>query len=232
MGSTSTAFATECRHTNKYLDDTLVDVEEKLVEDARKLLSLGVGDQHILKQILRAATNNEIISNRERSYVTSLIEEHTATGDKPTVQSSGRKVSHVLKQESGPSKSSNKTIIIGIIAGIAAAAVAIPFIVMPETPGTVSPDPVIMMTLNAPSYVAGDFIDIRGTTDLEPGSVVRMTIRDFEMTPVWSWETITDSDGSFSALALAGYGDWQPGTYTITAVYNDQMHQYEFEYIG
>ena len=209
-----------------------MDMEEKIVEDTKKLLSLGVGDRHILKQILRAATNDEIISNRERSYVASLIEKHTTTGDKPAVQSSGRKGSHVLKQEPGTSKSSNKTIIIGIIAGIAIAAVAISFIVMPETPSIVSPDPVIMMTLNAPSYMAGDFIDIRGTTDLEPGSIVQMTIHDFEMTPVWSWETITDSDGTFSALALAGYGDWQPGTYTITAAYNAQSHQYEFEYLG
>ena len=207
-------------------------MDENLVEDTKKLLSLGIGDAHILKQILRAAANNEIISNRERSYVASLLETHTPAGDKPTVQSSGRKGSQVLKQEPGPSKSSNKTIIIGIIAGIAVAAVAIPFIVMSETPDTVSPDPVIMMTLNAPSYMAGDFIDIRGTTDLEPGSIVQMTIHDSETTLVWSWETITDSNGSFSALAMAGYGDWQPGTYTITAMYDTQTHQYEFEYIG
>lgn len=208
-------------------------VEEKLVEDAKKLLSLGVGDQHILKQILRAATNNEIISNRERSYVASLIEKHARTGDKPAAQPSGRKGLHVLQQEpSTPKKSSNKTVVIGIIAGIAAAAVAIPFIVMPETPGTISTDPVIVMALDAPSYVAGDFIDIRGTTDLEPGSIVQMTILDSEMTLVWSWEAITDSGGSFSALALAGYGDWQPGTYTITAIYDNQTHQYDFEYIG
>ena len=217
------------RHINKYQNNVHKIVEEKLIKDTKKLLSLGVGDAHILKQILRAATNNEIISNRERIYVKSLIEKQTTTDEKTVVKSAKRQGSYVVKQES---KSPNKTIIIGIIAGIAAAVVAVSFMAMPGPPDTIVPDPVILITLDAVSYAAGDFIDIRASTDLDPGSVVQLMIQDSEMNTVWSWETITDSDGSFSALVLAGYDNWQPGTHIIEAVHDDKSHVYEFEYTG
>lgn len=223
--------APACLLTNKYLNKLPIHVEKKLIEDAEKLLSLRVGDEHILKQILRAATNDEIISNRERSYVASLTEKHILTGDTPIVKSAPQKASHVLKHEASPSKSSNKTILIGIIVGVAVAAVAISFIAMPDAPTTVITEPAFMITLNAPSYTAGDFIDIRGTTDLEPGSIVQMTIHDSDMNQVWSWETITDSDGSFSALALAGYDGWQSGAYTVMLIHDDLTYRQGFEYM-
>ena len=59
---------------NSHMSDSLHD-------DVKELLDGDFGDDRILKQILRACENNEVISNYERTYVKKLKE--TYLGKKP-----------------------------------------------------------------------------------------------------------------------------------------------------
>ena len=56
-------------------------MEDSLLDDVKALLDKDFGDDRILKQILRACENNEVISNFERNYVKKLAEKHL--GRKP-----------------------------------------------------------------------------------------------------------------------------------------------------
>ena len=56
-------------------------MSDPLYDDVKELLENGAGDERILKQILRACENNEVISNYERSYVQKLAERYL--GKKP-----------------------------------------------------------------------------------------------------------------------------------------------------
>ncbi len=59
-------------------------MEESLHDDVKALLDKDFGDDRILKQILRACQNDEVISNFERNYVRKLAEKHL--GRKPPVE--------------------------------------------------------------------------------------------------------------------------------------------------
>ena len=47
-----------------------------LLHDVQRLMDIGFGDDRILRQIYRACKNNEAISNYERNYVRTLVDEH------------------------------------------------------------------------------------------------------------------------------------------------------------
>ena len=47
-----------------------------LADDVKELLEKKMGDERILKQILRACEHDEVISNYERNYVKRLVEKH------------------------------------------------------------------------------------------------------------------------------------------------------------
>ena len=49
---------------------------DSIVDDVQVLLDKELGDKRILGQILRAAQNNEVISNFERNYVNKLVEKY------------------------------------------------------------------------------------------------------------------------------------------------------------
>lgn len=51
-------------------------MEDSLHDDVKALLDKDFGDDRILKQILRACENDEVISNFERNYVKKLAERH------------------------------------------------------------------------------------------------------------------------------------------------------------
>ena len=53
--------------------DHMVD---SLLHDVQRLMDIGFGDDRILRQIYRACKNNEAISNYERNYVRTLVDEH------------------------------------------------------------------------------------------------------------------------------------------------------------
>ena len=60
-------------------------MDDRLLDDVKALLDKDFGDDRILKQILRACQNNEVISNYERNYVKKLAETHL--GRKPEISS-------------------------------------------------------------------------------------------------------------------------------------------------
>jgi hypothetical protein len=49
---------------------------DPILDDVQALLDKEFGDKRILEQILRAAQNDEVISNFERNYVRKLGEKH------------------------------------------------------------------------------------------------------------------------------------------------------------
>jgi hypothetical protein len=51
-------------------------MSDPILDDVQALLDKEFGDKRILDQILRAAQNNEVISNFERNYVRKLAEKH------------------------------------------------------------------------------------------------------------------------------------------------------------
>ena len=57
---------------------------DPILDDVRALLEKEFGDKRILEQILRAAKNDEVISNFERNYVRKLAEKHL--GKKPLIE--------------------------------------------------------------------------------------------------------------------------------------------------
>ena len=57
---------------------------DPILDDVQALLAKEFGDKRILEQILRAAKNDEVISNFERNYVRKLAEKHL--GKKPLVE--------------------------------------------------------------------------------------------------------------------------------------------------
>ena len=57
---------------------------DTILDDVQALLDKELGDKRILEQILRAAQNNEVISNFERNYVRKLAEKHL--GKKPAME--------------------------------------------------------------------------------------------------------------------------------------------------
>lgn len=61
-------------------------MEDSLHDDVKALLDKDFGDDRILKQILRACENNEVISNFERNYVRGLAERYL--GRRPPVEPS------------------------------------------------------------------------------------------------------------------------------------------------
>ena len=51
---------------------------DSLLHDVQRLMDIGFGDDRILRQIYRACKNNEAISNYERNYVRTMVDEHLA----------------------------------------------------------------------------------------------------------------------------------------------------------
>ena len=51
-------------------------MSDPFFDDVKDLLDKEKGDERILKQILRACENNEVISNYERNYVKKLAEKY------------------------------------------------------------------------------------------------------------------------------------------------------------
>ena len=74
-------------------------MEESLHDDVKALLDKDFGDDRILKQILRACENDEVISNFERNYVKKLAEKHL--GRKPPVEPSEIPTKLLLKKNRG-----------------------------------------------------------------------------------------------------------------------------------
>ena len=75
-------------------------MDDRLLDDVKALLDKDFGDDRILKQILRACQNNEVISNYERNYVKKLAETHL--GRRPEISSQSPPKTPVEEKPSVP----------------------------------------------------------------------------------------------------------------------------------
>ena len=216
---------------------------DPLLDDVKALLEKDFGDDRILKQILRACENNEVISNFERNYVKKLAEKHlgrkpeTPNVEKPETLVEKTVVPDVVIPEtssvqktqtirttqpkiSSSSKNSKLMIGIGIVALIAIIAAAVSFGgISSITPNTVPPitnteTESLMIQTDFSSYNNKDIISINGVSDTT-GSV-NLSIENQKGNLVWTEQLSLKSDGSYSTLAIAGGPGWESsGTYTI-----------------
>ena len=217
---------------------------DPILDEVQALMDKEFGDKKILEQILRAAKNDEVISNFERNYVRKLAEKHL--GKKPPVEKIQEpKPTLLTAQEpaikkpiqsfhplsepkvSKPSSKNNK-ILIGfgvaalIIIIIAASSLSGPSELSP----TINTEPKPKVTTSGSfsiktdqtSFSTGDIISITGNSKIAFGKQVNLSIENSDGDVVWSEEINVKRDGQFSTLTFAGGEGWEKsGTFTIIA---------------
>jgi hypothetical protein len=211
-----------------------------LLDDVKALLDKDFGDDRILKQILRACENDEVISNYERNYVRKLAEKYL--GRRPEVVQTQTSVEEksivpdviipetpVLKTQifqSEPPKissynSKNLKIMLGI--GVFALVIIIAAVVsftanfdVNPTMGTPSNFIPIKLSVQTDlsSYNKKDLISISGISDTF--GTVNLSIENQSNELVWAEQVSIKSNGSYSTLAIAGGSGWEnSGAFTI-----------------
>lgn len=205
---------------------------DSLEDDIRALLDSGTGDRRILKQILRAAANGELISNRERNYVQSLVEKRTETVPDAEPAKTEPQL-HMAEPKPGPDRQrSNKPMAVaGAVAAVAVVIAVVAFTAFPAGPGVVvNPEPEYFVGQDSDAYSTGDFVLVEGLSDRSPGETVRLQILDSGGSQIWSEAVSVRADGSYSALVLAGGDGWTSGTHVIVAVHGDGEYRSEYEF--
>ena len=217
-------------------------MSDSLLDDVKALLDKDFGDDRILKQILRACENNEVISNYERNYVRKLAEKHLGKRPeiiptKPSVEEKhvvpdvvipetpAIQKPQIAKTEPPRTSSSpkNTKMMLGV-GGVALAiiiAVAVSFSGMSDvSPNTDTKTPTIPETASLSiqtdlsSYDKKDIISISGIS--ETSGTVNLSIENEKNELVWAEQVSIKSNGQFSTLAIAGGSGWDnSGTYTI-----------------
>jgi len=212
---------------------------DPILDDVQALLDKEFGDKRILEQILRAAQNNEVISNFERNYVRKLAEKHL--GKKPLIE---KKIPEVTKQTtpdvvipspspvgkpqtlqtfSTPPKitktnSKNTQILLGV--GVIALVVIIIAAVSLSGVSDTSPTKIVpiqtpqssesfSIQTDSSSYQNGDIISISGKSTLSFGNQISLSIENSNDDLVWSEQVNVKSDGRFSTLTFAGGSGWE-----------------------
>lgn len=232
-------------------------MSDPLFDDVKELLDKEKGDERILKQILRACENNEIISNYERNYVRKLSEKYLGrkpfiekpTQEKPTTpdviipQPTPIQKSQILQKETPKIVKSNSKNT-KMMLGIGAAALAIIAIVAFASTGLsdISTTPNIPNPTTSPattasfyvetdsnSYQKKDIISISGKS--KTSGTINLSIENQDGTLVWSEQVKTKSDGRFSTLAIAGGPGWdKSGTFTLKAENNSEIISTPFSF--
>jgi len=231
---------------------------DPILDDVQALMDKEFGDKRILEQILRAAKNDEVISNFERNYVRKLAEKHL--GKKPVVEKPAeepkiispitpepiqQKPSQPIQTWSEPqiSKTSSKNTKVLLGVGLAAlmiiivAAVSLsdtsdltPTIKTDQAPKTSSSGSFSIKT-DQSSYSTGDIISISGSSKINFGSQIELSIKNSEDVLVWTEQVNVKRDGQFTTLTFAGGSGWEnSGTFTITAKSNSETTSNTFSF--
>lgn len=231
---------------------------DPILDDVQALLEKEFGDKRILDQILRAAQNDEVISNFERNYVRKLAEKHL--GKKPLedkkapeepkeivadVIPSPPPKSQTIQTFSEPPKiTKSKTQNNKIILGVGVAALAAIIIVAVSIGGSLENSSTKNLDLKSStpksfsiktdfsSYNRGDIISITGTSK-ESVNQVNLSISNSENEIVWSEEVNVKANGQFSTLTFAGGPGWgNSGTFTLIAESNSEETKSTFTITG
>lgn len=217
-------------------------MEDSLHDDVKALLDKDFGDDRILKQILRACENNEIVSNFERNYVRKLAEKHlgkkSSAGPSEPIRKEAKTVPDVVIPEpatvqtqtfqtSPPKITSRNQKKSKIMMGIGGMALVI-IIAIATTYGgtsanspTVVDDPVptpvdasLSIKSDLKSYDAKDLISVSGNSETSGTANLSIENQDGEL--VWTEQVSIKSNGSYSTLAIAGGPGWEKsGTYSL-----------------
>ena len=231
---------------------------DPILDDVQDLLDKEFGDKRILEQILRAAKNDEVISNFERNYVRKLAEKHL--GKKPPVE---KKIEEpkvtpdvvippiqpqkpqtvqtwAEKPKVSKSSSNNTKIILGI--GIAALIIIVVAAASMGNVGEISKPPEVIqqplipqgfsIQTDLPSYQKGDIISISGNSD--SGAIqVNLSIQNSDNVIIWSEQVSAKDNGQFSTLTFAGGSGWEKeGLFTIIAEINSEQATNSFSFSG
>jgi len=223
---------------------------EDILDNVKELLNKEIGDKKVLVQIKRAAENNEAISNYERNYVRTLIEdlrkppepEIEITLEKPTeISSPQEQISSVIPQLQTSTivahKPRDKTNI-KVIIGSAAIAVAIIAAVVLGTNGIdVGPGGSIitpssgLLDLDQSSYNKGDIISISGKSETSLGNTISLSIENAGSELIWAEDIKIKNSGEYSTLAIAGGPGWEnSGTFTLKMEHGSEDEQITFSF--
>ena len=230
-------------------------MEDSIISDGKELLVLRQGDERILKQILRACENDEVVSNYERSYVRKLAEKHlrkpepsTAGGAEaavpdvtiPAAASTAPAETIVLEKPPEPAKQStkNRKIFAGVGAVIAVAIAVTVLMSGPvEKPDTDLPDPPpvagpdLLIRTDQPSYQRGDIISISGSSP--DSGTINIAIANHNNQQVWSDSVAVRGSGEYSSLAIAGGDGWEEsGVFAIIARSGSESASSTFSFAG
>jgi hypothetical protein len=235
---------------------------DSIVDDVQILLDKELGDKRILEQILRAAQNNEVISNFERNYVGKLAEKYLRP--KPPAEkipeipkqkvadvtipssssSTNSQTAQLWSQTPKVTKSNSKNNMIMIGGGIAVLAIiiiaAVSFSGISDTSSnnmrpdqTSSTSSSFSINADSLSYKKGDIISITGKSNLSLGNKVTISIENPNDELVWSEEVSVKNDGRFNTLTFAGGFGWEnTGTFTIKAETNSEKATYTISFSG
>jgi len=234
---------------------------DSIVDDVQVLLDKELGDKRILEQILRAAQNNEVISNFERNYVKKLAEKYLRP--KPpaekipeipkqivadvSIQSSSSstnsQTNQLWSQKPKVAKQNSKNTMIMIGGGIAVLAIIITAAVYlsgtsdiwSNNVGSDQISSTQSFSINADSttYKKGDIISIAGKSNLSLGNKVTISIENPNDELVYSEQISVKNNGQFNTLTFAGGLGWEKtGTFTIKAETNSEKATYTISFSG
>ncbi|MBS3922822.1 MAG: hypothetical protein KGZ37_06720 [Nitrosarchaeum sp.] len=230
---------------------------DPLFDDVQTLLDKEKGDERILKQILRACENNEVISNYERNYVKNLAEKYLgrlpentedhSPEEKPTIPDVIVPTMPLQQKIEIPTsmapqiiqkKPKNPKMLIGV--GVAVLAIIIIVgISQSGIPNMISDDSKITDTdsssatlsiqTDLSSYQKGDIISISGKSNTS--EQINISIENQNGQLVWSEQISVKKDGRFSTLAIAGGPGWdKSGTFTIKVENNKETKSKTFSF--
>jgi hypothetical protein len=213
-------------------------MDDSLFDDVTSLLDGDFGDDRILKQISRACTNNEVISNYERNYVQKLAEQYLGKKPKiptkipevsipkvpdvviPTIQSTNQTqiIKAPISNKSNFNLKNSKTILtLGGIALVIIISAVILFSNNDDSFSSNTPiDNKITLSVNTDlsSYSQNDLISINGIS--ENSSIVNLSIQNQNNVLVWAEQISIKSNNQYATLAIAGGSGWEiSGTYTL-----------------
>jgi len=233
---------------------------DPILDDVQALLDKEFGDKRILEQILRAAQNDEAISNFERNYVRKLAEKHL--GKEPLAE---KKIPEMTKQiipdvaiptpspieksqtvqtwSKPPKITTSNSKNTKIILGVGLAALVIIIIagaslsgISDLSPTKIEPnqstsEPSIQTDLS--SYKKGDIISISGKSTLSLGNQIDLSIENSDNELVWTEKVSVKSDGQFTTLTFAGGSGWkESGIFTISAGSDSEKTTNTFSFSG
>ncbi|TAK17261.1 MAG: hypothetical protein EPO37_07215 [Nitrosarchaeum sp.] len=227
---------------------------DPLIDDVQDLLDKEKGDERILKQILRACENNEVISNYERNYVRNLAEKYLGRAppveekpveEKPVIPdvsfsniSTKQKIEtpQIIYPQTVKLKSKNTKMLLGIsgvifalmiIIGVSLSGVS--YIKFDSSQIPMDSSSTLSIQTDLSAYQKGDIISISGTSNAS--GKINLSIENQEDQLVWSEQISVKSDGRFSTLAIAGGSGWdKSGTFTIKVENNLETKSKTFSF--